>query len=77
MPTGGQTDGALVHFTESTMGPNQTTTTPWIAYISCDVNETDASQEWGELALTSRGLVLTVRHIHPSTRSRRSIGREY
>jgi hypothetical protein len=48
VPTGGQTSGALVHFTESTMGPNASTTTPWIAYISCDVNETNASQEWGE-----------------------------
>jgi len=48
VPTGGQTSGALVHFTESTMGPNVSTTTPWIAYISCDVNETNASQEDGE-----------------------------
>lgn len=27
------------------MGPNLTTSTPWIAYISCDANETGASQE--------------------------------
>ena len=48
VPTGGTTSGALVHFTENTMGPNQSTTTPWIAYISCDLNETNASQEDGE-----------------------------
>lgn len=30
------------------MGPNVTTSTPWIAFISCDVNETRASQEDGE-----------------------------
>jgi hypothetical protein len=33
------------------MGANLTTTTPWIAYISCDANETGASMEWGELAV--------------------------
>jgi hypothetical protein len=43
--TGGKSSGALVHFTEATMGPNLTTSTPWIAYISCDVNETGASLE--------------------------------
>jgi hypothetical protein len=47
VPTGGTTSGALVHFTEDTMGPNVSTTTPWIAYISCDANETDASQNDG------------------------------
>ncbi|WVR07482.1 hypothetical protein IAU60_004524 [Kwoniella sp. DSM 27419] len=45
VPTGGTTSGALVHFSESNMGPNQTTSTPWIAYISCDVNETSWSNE--------------------------------
>jgi hypothetical protein len=33
------------------MGANLTTTTPWIAYISCDANETGASMEWGESAI--------------------------
>ncbi len=36
--------GALVHFSESSQGPNLTTSTPWIAFISCDRNETNASQ---------------------------------
>lgn len=31
------------------MGSNITTTTPWIAFISCDTNETIASMEWGKL----------------------------
>ncbi|WVQ74747.1 hypothetical protein IAR50_004352 [Cryptococcus sp. DSM 104548] len=44
--TGGTTSGALVHFAESTMGDNTSTTTPWIAFISCDQNETIASEEW-------------------------------
>ena len=30
------------------MGDNLTTSTPWVAYISCDANTTGASQEWGE-----------------------------
>jgi hypothetical protein len=30
------------------MGDNLTATVPWIAYISCDQNETQASNEWGE-----------------------------
>lgn len=47
--TGGTTSGALVHFSESTMGRNISTTTPWIAFISCDTNETTASMEWGKL----------------------------
>lgn len=51
VPTGGTTSGALVHFAESSMGQNLTTSTPWIAYISCDVNETTASDEWGESSL--------------------------
>jgi hypothetical protein len=38
-----------VHFTEASVraaaSQNTTVTTPWIAYISCDGNETDAS-EW-------------------------------
>jgi hypothetical protein len=45
---GGTTSGALVHFAESNMGTNVTTETPWIAYISCDRNESMASQEDGE-----------------------------
>lgn len=47
IPTGGTTSGALVHFTEASMGQNLTTDTPWIAYISCDRNESEASQYWG------------------------------
>lgn len=39
------TRGALVHFTEASAQNNLTTTTPWIAYISCDLNETLASME--------------------------------
>ena len=45
--TGGTTSGALVQFAESTMGQNLTTETPWIAYVSCDYNESSTSQEWG------------------------------
>ncbi|WVQ81995.1 hypothetical protein IAT38_004122 [Cryptococcus sp. DSM 104549] len=56
--TGGTTAGALVHFAESTMGENATTTTPWIAFISCDVNETTASDEWDIFTLArDRGAV--------------------
>ncbi|WOO76999.1 E3 ubiquitin-protein ligase RNF13 [Vanrija pseudolonga] len=52
------TQGALVHFTEETMGPNVTSSTPWIAYISCDANETNASQEWDMITLArDRGAV--------------------
>ncbi|TBU61608.1 hypothetical protein BD310DRAFT_956809 [Dichomitus squalens] len=36
--------GALVHFSEDKM-PNGTTTTPWIALVSCDTNSTNASME--------------------------------
>lgn len=62
IPTGGTTSGALVHFTEGTMGPNVSTSTPWIAYISCDVNETLASQEWDIFTLArDRGAVSAVR----------------
>ena len=61
IPTGGRTSGALVHFTESTMGPNVSTTTPWIAYVSCDVNETGASMEWDIFTLArDRGAVSAV-----------------
>ena len=61
IPTGGQSSGALVHFTEATMGPNQTTSTPWIAYISCDVNETGSSMEWDIFTLArDRGAVSAV-----------------
>ncbi|KAG1766976.1 hypothetical protein EDD22DRAFT_799625, partial [Suillus occidentalis] len=35
--------GALVHFTES-LAVNETTTTPWIALVSCDANSTDFSE---------------------------------
>jgi hypothetical protein len=66
VPTGGQTSGALVHFTESTMGPNVSTTTPWIAYISCDVNETNASQEDGTCS-SYLGVKLMIRYIHTSS----------
>ena len=60
-PTGGTTSGALVHFTESTMGPNVSTTTPWIAFISCDRNETGASEEWDIFTLArDRGAVSAV-----------------
>ncbi|ORX38610.1 hypothetical protein BD324DRAFT_621574 [Kockovaella imperatae] len=56
--TGGTTSGALVHFSESTMGPNRTTTTPWIAYVSCDKNETGDSMEWDIFTLArDRGAV--------------------
>ncbi|KZO95511.1 hypothetical protein CALVIDRAFT_515779 [Calocera viscosa TUFC12733] len=41
----GVTQGAIVHFTEATAADNLTTTTPWIAFISCDANATDASME--------------------------------
>ncbi|KAG1752952.1 hypothetical protein EDB19DRAFT_1627788 [Suillus lakei] len=36
--------GALVHFTES-LAVNETTTTPWIALVSCDANSTNFSDE--------------------------------
>ncbi|KAG2756125.1 hypothetical protein P692DRAFT_20716007 [Suillus brevipes Sb2] len=39
----GTTKGAIVHFTES-LAINQTTTTPWIALVSCDANSTDFSE---------------------------------
>jgi hypothetical protein len=75
VPTGGTTSGALVHFTESTMGPNLTTSTPWIAYISCDVNETTASQEWGESAvLKGRTSLIMIRYLHFGEGQRGSLG---
>lgn len=40
----GTTKGALVHFTES-LAKNETTTTPWIALVSCDANSTNFSEE--------------------------------
>ncbi|ODN79024.1 hypothetical protein L202_04529 [Cryptococcus amylolentus CBS 6039] len=56
--TGGTTSGALVHFAESTMGSNVSTTTPWIAFISCDRNESVASDEWDVFTLArDRGAV--------------------
>ncbi|KAG1816088.1 uncharacterized protein BJ212DRAFT_1356341 [Suillus subaureus] len=39
----GTTKGALVHFTES-LAMNESTTTPWIALISCDANSTNFSE---------------------------------
>lgn len=39
----GISKGALVHFSENNL-TNDTTTTPWIALVSCDANATDASQ---------------------------------
>lgn len=42
----GVTKGALVHFTESlARADNFTSETPWIALVSCDANDTDASAE--------------------------------
>ncbi|CAL1707221.1 unnamed protein product [Somion occarium] len=41
----GVSKGALVHFSEEHLD-NDTTTTPWIALVSCDSNATDASQEF-------------------------------
>ncbi|KAI9067434.1 hypothetical protein FKP32DRAFT_1620782 [Trametes sanguinea] len=38
------TFGALVHFSEDKI-PNGSTTTPWIALVSCDSNSTNASQQ--------------------------------
>ncbi|KAL7423434.1 hypothetical protein Q5752_001014 [Cryptotrichosporon argae] len=56
--TGGTTAGALVHFAESNMGANVSTATPWIAYISCDYNESVASDEWDIFTLArDRGAV--------------------
>ncbi|KAH7916582.1 hypothetical protein BJ138DRAFT_995548 [Hygrophoropsis aurantiaca] len=40
----GISQGALVHFSEDYSG-NATTSTPWIALVSCDANSTNASQE--------------------------------
>ncbi|KAI0075124.1 hypothetical protein K474DRAFT_1564301, partial [Panus rudis PR-1116 ss-1] len=40
----GVNKGALVHFSEEGL-KNDSTTTPWIALVSCDANATDASQE--------------------------------
>lgn len=61
IPTGGHSAGALVHFTEGMMGPEVSTTTPWIAYISCDVNETGASMESDIFTLArDRGAVSAV-----------------
>lgn len=58
IPTGGVSSGALVHFTEASMGKNLSTDTPWIAYISCDRNESEASQYWGERGLWTDGMRL-------------------
>ncbi|KAF9241600.1 hypothetical protein BU15DRAFT_44671 [Melanogaster broomeanus] len=40
----GISQGILVHFSED-YATNETTTTPWIALVSCDANSTNASQE--------------------------------
>ncbi|KAI0044977.1 hypothetical protein FA95DRAFT_1522078 [Auriscalpium vulgare] len=40
----GVSKGALVHFSEE-VTHNSSTTTPWIALVSCDANATNASQE--------------------------------
>ncbi|KAI0690118.1 hypothetical protein BC835DRAFT_1366082 [Cytidiella melzeri] len=40
----GYNQGALLKFSENNLS-NDTTTTPWIALVSCDANATDASQE--------------------------------
>lgn len=40
----GISKGVLVHFSEFKLS-NDTTTTPWIALVSCDANATDASME--------------------------------
>lgn len=59
------------------MGPNLTTSTPWIAYISCDVNETTASQEWGELAvLNGKTSLIMIRYLHFGEGQRGSLGGE-
>jgi hypothetical protein len=61
VPTGGIDKGAFIHFSEQTMGANLTTATPWIAYVSCDQNETGASQEWDIFTLArDRGAVAAV-----------------
>ncbi|KAK8854846.1 hypothetical protein IAR55_003585 [Kwoniella newhampshirensis] len=68
VPTGGTTSGALVHFSESTMGQNLSTSTPWIAFISCDLNETIASQEWDIFTLArDRGAVSALLYTTHST----------
>ncbi|KAI6134552.1 hypothetical protein EV401DRAFT_2052946 [Pisolithus croceorrhizus] len=41
----GLSQGPLVHFSEDIAGLGAITTTPWIAFISCDANSTNASQE--------------------------------
>jgi hypothetical protein len=48
------------------MGPNVSTTTPWIAYISCDVNETNASQEDGTCSSDLR-VKLMIRYLYTSS----------
>ncbi|KAJ9101202.1 hypothetical protein QFC21_003421 [Naganishia friedmannii] len=56
--TGGIDKGALVHFNESSAGDNKTTSTPWIAFISCDFNETNASDYWDIFTLArDRGAI--------------------
>jgi hypothetical protein len=49
------------------MGPNVSTTTPWIAYISCDVNETNASQEDGTCSSREPRIKLMIRYLYTSS----------
>jgi hypothetical protein len=55
------TQGALVHFTEASLNASDAinVTTPWIAYISCDANETGASDFWGQCSQFNPVLLMT------------------
>ncbi|KAH9848567.1 hypothetical protein C2E23DRAFT_889017 [Lenzites betulinus] len=56
----GITKGAFVHFSEDQL-PNSTTTTPWIALISCDGNATQGSTDRDIFTLArERGAVAAV-----------------
>ncbi|KZT42470.1 hypothetical protein SISSUDRAFT_980047 [Sistotremastrum suecicum HHB10207 ss-3] len=55
--TTGLSQGALVHFSEQNLS-NDTTLTPWIAFVACDANATDASQLYDIFTLAQdRGAV--------------------
>lgn len=41
----GLSQGPLLHFSEDIAGYGTITTTPWIAFVSCDTNSTNATQE--------------------------------
>jgi len=57
----GISQGVLVRFSEFRLS-NDTTTTPWIALVSCDANSTDASMEDDIFTLArDRGAVSAVR----------------